>query len=162
MIQRRDIYQSLAKLIKGAGLEMPVYNNHNLNATEDYIWIRLHVVRYNEGFGMFSRKIRVDIVVSLVPDDKALVDVDKLNDIAERLELAVGDYLTIYEHDAEYQPLPNTERFITIYDIDTTIIEETLLFSFYLDFSDYCAELDSDRAVTDFMEHLELELDTGS
>lgn len=141
MIKSREIRDALADLIKiKADLPLKVFFNHVNNSAESYVWIKFIPTRRAEGFGVFQRRIRVIFQVVLAPVNGEVRHTD-LYDIAEKLDVAIGDYIQI------------KDRFITVYDGDARIFDGILTYEFMLDFTD-CLDGLSDAERYEFMREL--------
>lgn len=147
MLRASDIRDSLAELIKvKARLPLKVFFNHVNNAADDYCWIKLTASQENEGFGVFQRKIRVTIQIVLVPDSNGEIKHTDLYDIADKLSEVTSNYIQI------------ADRYITIYDTNSRIFDDILIYEFMLDFNDG-RDKPTDEEFNELMRELYLETD---
>lgn len=146
MIKSSDIRQAIARLIKvDAALPLKVYFARVPDKPKnDYAWVKLRPARRDEGFGMFVRNIRVDIMVSLLPDKNTEISYEKLYDIIDALDEATCGYIRIKESYLAKNPdNPEEEiekfeyRYITLYETSSNIFDGILTYSFELNFADY-------------------------
>lgn len=157
MLKSADIRQAIGRLIKvDAALPLKVYFNRVADKPKfDYAWVKFRPARRDEGFGMFVRNIRVDIMIVLLPDKNTEVSHEKLLDIADELDEATCGYLQIKEKyfvknpDNPEEEIEKFEyRYITIYETSANIFDGILTYSFELDFADYCDKLNKTETET--------------
>ena len=169
MLKSADIRQAIGRLIKvDAALPLKVYFTRVAEKPKfDYAWIKFRPARRDEGFGMFVRNIRVDIMVVLLPDKNTEVSHERLLDIVDALDEATCGYLKIKENYTVKNPdNPEEEiekfeyRYVTIYETSANIFDNILTYSFELDFADYCDKFSKTEAEAyELMQDLSLDLE---
>ena len=168
MLKSADIRQAIGRLIKvDAALPLKVYFNRVADKPKyDYAWVKFKPARRDEGFGMFARNIRVDIMIVLLPDKNTEISHEKLLDIADALDEATCGYLKIkeiYSVKNPDNPEEEIEKFeyrnVTIYETSANIFDGILTYSFELNFADYCDKFfKTNSEAYEFMQHLSMKL----
>ena len=155
MITAREIRHALKELIeKKAGLPYDVSFNRIEKSEKSYIWIDLRHLKNSIDDAYFQRTIGVDINVILFPDDYATVIHDDLWDIADKLTVAVMPCVKIETEDGN----KSKNRYITVQDFSTYIVDDVLHYEFKLEFTDYVPSNKYEETEYELMENLDIDL----
>ena len=147
MLTGKDIRASLTDLInEKAGIPYDVYFNHVNKSDTSYVWVNMSARKQSWDEVYFQRIIDVDIQVILFPDTYANVKHTDLWDISDALTQAIMPCLKI------------KDRFITVQDFHSDIVDDVLHYEFSLDFTDYVRSAKYEGAEYELMMNLELNL----
>ena len=148
MITAKDIRKAFVDLIQQkAQIPYEVHFNHVNKSTESYIWVELQMRKTNWDIAYFQWNINVDIQVILNPNDYAVVKYTGLWDIADKLTKSVMPCMQI------------NDRFMTIQDFDSHIIDDVLHYEFNLNFTDYVQNDEYEGVEYEMMQDLNLKLE---
>lgn len=149
MITAKDIRSALVDLINNqARIPYDVHFNLVNKSKESYIWVKLQMRKYDWDMAYFQRSIDVDIHVILVPDAHATVKHTELWDIADALTATIMPSMQI------------KDRFVTIQDTSSYIVDDVLHYEFNLDFTDYVQNDEYEEIGYELMQELNLNLDS--
>ncbi len=146
MITAADIRAAFVDLIKNkAKIPYDVYFNRVTKSDTSYVWVELQARKTSWDEAYFQRIISVNIHIIPFPNDYAEVKYSELWDISDSLTKAIMPYIKI------------KDRFITVYDFNSSIVDDVLHYEFEMDFTDYVQNDKYEEADYEFMENLELD-----
>ena len=148
MITAKDFRAAFVDLIRNkANISYDIYFNGINKSDTSYVWvnfIRARKTSWDNAY--FQWNISVDIQVILISDDYAEVRYTDLWDISDSLTKAIKPYIKI------------KDRFVTIQDFDSSIVDDILHYEFDMNFTDYVPSAEYEETEYDLMKELEMEL----
>ena len=146
-ITAKDIRAAFVELIQGkAQIPYEIHFNHVNKSTASYVWVEFQMKKSSWDAALFQRSIDVDIHVILNPDDYAVVKYTGLWDISDSLTKAIMPCVQI------------KDRFITVYEFNSHIVDDVLHYEFNLDFTDYVQSDEYEGVGYELMQELSLNL----
>ena len=146
MITAEEIFYSIETAIRGE-MEILVTAERVKNSNESYIFVQFQPARRDEGFGVFERRLQVDLACVVVAENAQKFHSDLYN-ISDTLDKIFSGYLQI------------GDRYIAIYDTSARIFDGVLNYHFELKFADF---IESEKYPADasesVMQELELNLE---
>lgn len=147
LITAADIRKAFVDLINNeANIPYEVHFNNVNKSNDSYVWVDLHEHKTSLDEAYFQWNISVDIQVIIFPSQFANVKHTDLWDISDALTGAIMPCLKI------------KDRFITIQEFDSYIIDDVLHYEFSMDFTDYVKSFKYEGSNYDLMQNLELAL----
>ena len=116
---------------------------------QDYVWIELRPSKKSFDKVYYQRTIAVNMHFVLKPDNNGEISRTKLYELIDELDAAIMPCLQI------------KDRFITIQDFASTIIDGVLHYEFTLDFTDYMQSDEYEGLAYELMQDLKLNLNNG-
>ena len=147
MITAKDFRKALKHLVSvKAGLPYKVWFDYVQTSDQSYIWIDVHPQKTSWDNAYFQRILDVDIQVVLIPDEMGNVDRTDLLGISDKLDMAIMPCLRV------------KDRFITVQNFRSSIVDDVLHYEFTLDFTDYVPNGEYDGSNYELMKNLEVDL----
>ena len=147
MITATDIRKAFVKLIQEkAQLPYKVHFNYISKSNESYVWVELQPRKINWDKVYFQWVINVDIQVILFPSNHAEIKHTDLWNISDALTRVIMPCFHV------------KDRFITVQDLNSYIVDDILHYEFALDFTDYVQSDEYEGLEYDLMENLEVNL----
>lgn len=147
MITATEFQKSLVDLIREkARLPYKVWFDYVQKSNHSYIWIDIQPRKSSWDTAYFQRILDIDIQVVLMPDKLGNVLRRELWDINDKLDAAIMPYVQV------------KDRFITVQNFNSRIIDDVLHYEFTLDFTDYIPSGEYDGSNYGLMENLEVDL----
>lgn len=147
MITAKNLRKALKNLVSvKAGLPYKVWFDYVQKSNHSYIWIDIQPRKDSWDSVYFQRILDIDIQVVLMPDELGNVSRTELLDINDKLDAAIMPCVQV------------EDRFITVQNFKSNIIDEVLHYEFTLDFTDYLPNGKYDGSDYGLMENLEVDL----
>ena len=148
MITAKDFRAAFVDLIKNkAHIPYDIYFNSVNKSDTSYVWVNfVKATKTSWDIAYFQWNISVDIQVVPVSNEYTDVKYTELWDISDSLTQAIMPYIQI------------KDRFITVQDFDSQIIDDVLHYEFDMNFTDYVPSAEYEESEYDFMKDLEMEL----
>ena len=148
-ITAKDIRAAFVDLIHNkAQIPYDVHFNHVNKSTTSYVWVELQMRKSSWDIAFFQWSIDVDIQVILSPDDYAVVKYTGLWEIADSLTKSIMPCMQI------------KDRFITIQEFNSNVVDDVLHYEFNLDFTDYVQSDEYEGVGYELMQELNLDLES--
>ena len=126
MIAAKDFRAAFVDLIQNkAQIPYDVHFNHVNKSNVSYVWVDLRMHKKSWDVAYFQWVIDVEIMVILSPSDYAKIKHDDLWNISDSLTKSIMPCMEI------------KDRFITVQDFNSYIVDDVLHYEFNLDFTDY-------------------------
>lgn len=151
MITAIDIRKAFVKLIQEkAQIPYKVHFNYISKSNESYVWVELQPRKINWDKVYFQWVINIDIQVILFPSNHAEIKHTDLWNISDALTKVIMPCFHV------------KDRFITVQDFNSYIVDDILHYEFVLDFTDYVQSDEYEGLEYDLMENLEVNLNKGA
>lgn len=141
MITAEEIFYAIETAIRGE-IEIFVTAERVKSSDSSYIFVQLQPARRDEGFGVFERRLQVDLACVVVAENAQKFHSDLYN-ISDALDKVFSSYLQI------------GDRYITIYETSARIFDGVLNYHFELKFADF---IESEKYPADASESVMQEL----
>ena len=142
MIAMQEIRAALVQLLKEkAGLPYEVHFNNNQESSKSYFFVEITSRRRTFDRVYYERFLVVDCQLRLLPDKHDRINVGELHAAMDALDMAIAPIFQV------------RDRYITVLNIRSRIVDDILHYEFDLDFADY-QPIDTPP----FMENLDMDL----
>lgn len=146
MIPMKEIRAALVDLLRNkAGFSYEVHFDHNRESSKSYFYIEISSRRKTVDPVYYDRSLSIDIQLRPLPDKFTRISKSELYDAEDKLDKTIRPVIRILD------------RFITVQDVNSRIVDGILHYQFNLNFTDYLPV-----KVAPFMENLDLNLELGS
>ena len=148
MITAKDFRAAFVDLLKNkANIPYDVYFNSVNKSDTSYVWVNfVNAQKTSWDIAYFQWNISVDIQVVLVSNEYADVKYTDLWEISDSLTQAITPYIKI------------KDRFVTVQDFNSQIIDDVLHYEFDMNFTDYVPSAEYEESDYDLMKELEIEM----
>ena len=146
MITAKEIRAAISDLLKKqANLPYEVHFNNNRESSRSYFFVTISARRVTFDRVYYERFLTVDCQLRLLPDEFDTIHRTELYSAADALDMAIRPVINI------------KDRYITVLNIRSRIVDDILHYEFDLDFADYLP-----IELPPFMEKLEARLSVGN
>lgn len=145
MLKAEDFQKALVNLVEKI-LPYNVSFDFVEEPDESYVWIDIKPRKKSWDKVYFQRILEIEIQVILIPDDFGIIKHSELWKIIDKLDAAIMPCIKI------------KDRFITVQDFKSYIVDDILHYEFALDFTDYVPNDEHEGNDYDLMENLEMKL----